>query len=85
MPDIKSVRSTLEAHGQGHLLRYYDDLAPPQAAALLDQLAEKGRLVIPEGKFLQELVVYEKLKGEIKRREVISVRFVPMTGRAEKQ
>jgi len=52
---------------------------------LLDQLADKGRLVIPEGKFLQELVVYEKLKGEIKRRQVISVRFVPMTGRAEKQ
>ena len=39
MPDIKSVRSTLEAHGQGHLLRYYDDLAPPQAATLLDQIA----------------------------------------------
>ena len=52
---------------------------------LLDQLAEEGRLVIPEGKFLQELVVYEKHKGEIKRQEVISVRFVPMTGRAEKQ
>ncbi len=52
---------------------------------LLDQLAEEGRLVIPEGKFLQELVVYEKRKGKISRREVISVRFVPMTGRAEKQ
>ena len=52
---------------------------------LLDQLADNGRLVIPEGKFLQELVVYEKLKGETRRREVIPVRFVPMTGRAEKQ
>ncbi|MBN2287952.1 MAG: protein-L-isoaspartate(D-aspartate) O-methyltransferase [Candidatus Glassbacteria bacterium] len=52
---------------------------------LLDQLADGGRLVIPEGRFLQELVVYEKHEGEVKRREVISVRFVPMTGRAEKQ
>jgi len=52
---------------------------------LLDQLKEGGRLVIPEGRFAQELVVYEKVGGEIKRREVIPVRFVPMTGRAEKQ
>ena len=60
--------------------------APKQVPQpLLDQLAENGQLVIPEGRFLQELVVYEKRKGKIERREVISVRFVPMTGRAEKQ
>ncbi len=50
---------------------------------LLDQLAEGGRLVVPEGKFSQDLVVYEKLNGETKRRKVIPVRFVPMTGKAE--
>jgi len=52
---------------------------------LLDQLKDGGRLVVPEGKFYQDLVVYEKVKNRIKRREVIPVRFVPMTGRAEKQ
>jgi protein-L-isoaspartate(D-aspartate) O-methyltransferase len=50
---------------------------------LLDQLAEGGRLVVPEGKYNQDLVVYEKLNGETKRRKVIPVRFVPMTGKAE--
>ena len=39
MPEIESVRPTLEACGQGHLLRYYDELGPSQAAAMLDQLA----------------------------------------------
>jgi len=52
---------------------------------LLDQLKNGGRLVVPEGKFYQDLVVYEKIQNQIKRREVIPVRFVPMTGRAEKQ
>jgi len=48
---------------------------------LLEQLKDGGRLVVPEGKFYQDLVVYEKVDGQIKRREVIPVRFVPMTGR----
>jgi protein-L-isoaspartate(D-aspartate) O-methyltransferase len=59
--------------------------APEKAPQpLLDQLADGGLLVIPEGKFLQELVVYEKRMEKMNRREVLSVRFVPMTGRAEK-
>jgi protein-L-isoaspartate(D-aspartate) O-methyltransferase len=52
---------------------------------LLDQLKEGGRLVIPEGRVFQELVVYEKHQGRIERRKVIPVRFVPMTGEAEKE
>ena len=52
---------------------------------LLDQLKDKGRLVVPEGRFYQDLVVYEKNGDQIKRHDVIPVRFVPMTGRAEKQ
>ena len=50
---------------------------------LLDQLAEGGRLVVPEGRYNQDLVVYEKTGGKTNRREVIPVRFVPMTGKAE--
>ncbi len=51
---------------------------------LLDQLAEGGRLVVPEGRHLQELVLYTRKGGKVVRREIIPVRFVPMTGRAEK-
>ncbi|MCE5271138.1 protein-L-isoaspartate(D-aspartate) O-methyltransferase [bacterium] len=51
---------------------------------LLDQLAEAGRLVVPEGRHLQELVLYTRKGGKVARREIIPVRFVPMTGRAEK-
>jgi protein-L-isoaspartate(D-aspartate) O-methyltransferase len=52
---------------------------------LQDQLAEGGKLVIPVGETheVQELVLIEKEKGELVRREVIPVRFVPMTGMAE--
>ncbi|MBN1355012.1 protein-L-isoaspartate(D-aspartate) O-methyltransferase [bacterium] len=50
---------------------------------LLDQMAEGGRLVIPVGKFWQELKVLEKKEGKIRERDVIPVRFVPMTGEAE--
>ncbi len=47
---------------------------------LVDQLAEGGRMVIPVGKFVQELVLLEKTGGKIRKRSVTSVRFVPMVG-----
>ena len=51
---------------------------------LLDQLAPGGRLVIPVGRFSQELLLAEKLPdGTIRRRSVIAVSFVPMTGEAQ--
>jgi protein-L-isoaspartate(D-aspartate) O-methyltransferase len=49
---------------------------------LLDQLVTGGRLVMPIGDFYQELVVVTNQEG-IKKRRVIPVRFVPMTGRIE--
>jgi protein-L-isoaspartate(D-aspartate) O-methyltransferase len=52
---------------------------------LLDQLADGGRLVVPEGRYNQDLVVYEKTGGRTQRRSVIPVRFVPMTGKAEEK
>ena len=46
---------------------------------LKDQLAEGGRLVIPVGKrFSQKLVLLTKEKGEIKKKDIMAVRFVPM-------
>ena len=37
--DIASARRMLSAHGQSHLLRFYDELAPPQQHLLLQQIA----------------------------------------------
>jgi protein-L-isoaspartate(D-aspartate) O-methyltransferase len=52
---------------------------------LVDQLKEGGRLVIPVGDFFQELIVITKTKTGIQKRTSIPVRFVPMTGEAEKR
>ncbi|MBN1568366.1 MAG: protein-L-isoaspartate(D-aspartate) O-methyltransferase [Acidobacteria bacterium] len=50
---------------------------------LLDQLSDGGRMIIPLGRFSQELVIFEKEKSKIRRRSTIGVRFVPMTGQAQ--
>jgi len=53
---------------------------------LIEQLASGGRMIVPVGKFFQELVLVEKTKnGRIKKKNVLPVRFVPMTGEAENQ
>jgi protein-L-isoaspartate(D-aspartate) O-methyltransferase len=60
--------------------------APPQIPQpLLDQLAVGGRLVAPVGEGIQDLVVVERTATELKRRTVIPVRFVPMTGEAQRR
>jgi protein-L-isoaspartate(D-aspartate) O-methyltransferase len=47
---------------------------------LIDQLSPDGRLVIPVGKFFQQLLVIEKQKdGSVTKRSVAPVAFVPMT------
>jgi protein-L-isoaspartate(D-aspartate) O-methyltransferase len=58
------------------------DRIPP---ALLDQLAPGGRMVIPVGSFFQELKVLSKdSNGKITEKDILPVRFVPMTGEIEK-
>ncbi len=49
--------------------------------ALVEQLADRGRMVIPLGSFYQELKLIEKQNNEIKIRSIIPVRFVPMRQR----
>lgn len=49
---------------------------------LIAQLREGGRLVIPVGEGFQELKLGEKKNGEFTVRDIIPVRFVPMTGMA---
>jgi protein-L-isoaspartate(D-aspartate) O-methyltransferase len=46
--------------------------------ALVEQLAEGGRMVLPVGVGIQELVLLEKKDGKVLERHVTSVRFVPM-------
>ena len=59
------------------------DHIPP---ALIDQLAPGGHLVLPVGEYEQELVDVEKRPdGSVIKRNVIPVRFVPMTGESERR
>ena len=51
---------------------------------LVDQLKLGGKMVIPVGRFLQELLVITKTEHGIQTREVAGVRFVPMIGEVEK-
>ena len=54
--------------------------------ALVEQLAVEGRMVIPVGRYIQELLVLEKQQdGTMRRKSVAPVRFVPMTGEAQKR
>ncbi|MCL5670238.1 MAG: protein-L-isoaspartate(D-aspartate) O-methyltransferase [Acidobacteria bacterium] len=52
---------------------------------LLDQLAPGGRLLVPVGKDVQTLVRVRRTAKGFKPEELLGVRFVPMTGEAEKK
>ena len=55
--------------------------SPSVPQPLLDQLAEGGRLLIPEGDLeTQHLMIYTRRAGRVERREVAPVRFVPLIG-----
>jgi protein-L-isoaspartate(D-aspartate) O-methyltransferase len=59
--------------------------APTVPEPLLDQLAEKGRLVMPVGAFqgFQTLELITRNKDKFERKRITGVRFVPMTGKVE--
>ena len=53
--------------------------SPPRIPQrLIDQLADGGVLVAPEGEFSQELVTIKKSNGKISKKTITYVRFVPM-------
>lgn len=58
------------------------DRIPP---ALLEQLRVGGRLVIPRGEVLQDLILARKTEHGIEEENLGAVRFVPMTGEAKKK
>lgn len=49
--------------------------------ALVDQLAIGGKMVIPVGTNIQEMVVITKTKKGVTEKRTMPVRFVPMTGK----
>ncbi|TET98172.1 MAG: protein-L-isoaspartate(D-aspartate) O-methyltransferase [Candidatus Stahlbacteria bacterium] len=53
-----------------------EEIPPP----LIEQLAIGGRLVIPVGEYYQNLMFVTKDSTGITKRNIIPVRFVPMTG-----
>jgi|SRR6185436_15494021 len=61
--------------------------APPEVPKpLLDQLKVGGRIVLPLGEVWQELQVLTKRgDGTFDRQKVLPVRFVPMTGEAQRE
>ena len=59
--------------------------APPSIPQpLLDQVAVGGRLVAPVGRSYQQLVVITRTETGYERRSLLPVRFVPMTGEAQR-
>ena len=51
---------------------------------LVDQLAEGGRMILPVGRSAQDLVRIRNTDAGIVKEQVLPVRFVPMTGEAER-
>lgn len=51
--------------------------------ALVNQLREGGRMIVPVGKYSQRLVILRKEKGSVRRENDLPVRFVPMVGGSE--
>jgi protein-L-isoaspartate(D-aspartate) O-methyltransferase len=60
--------------------------APPAIPQpLIDQLKVGGRMVVPVGSFVQDLLLLTKTSTGVQKRTVAPVRFVPMTGEAQQQ
>ena len=53
-------------------------------APLIQQLAVGGRMIVPVGSAVQELVLLTRTAAGIERERVLPVRFVPMTGEAQR-
>ncbi|MBI2195405.1 MAG: protein-L-isoaspartate(D-aspartate) O-methyltransferase [Planctomycetes bacterium] len=51
---------------------------------LVDQLAVGGRMILPVGDMVQELILITRDESGAHEKRLMGVRFVPMTGEAEK-
>jgi len=59
--------------------------APRIPQPLVDQLKPGGRMVIPVGEFSQELMLITRDEDEVIKKNIIPVRFVPMTGEVQEK
>jgi protein-L-isoaspartate(D-aspartate) O-methyltransferase len=60
--------------------------APPEIPEpLKEQLVLGGRLVVPVGRFAQDLIVLTRTADGFESERVTAVRFVPMTGEAQER
>lgn len=59
--------------------------AAPEAVpeGLLDQLKVGGRMVVPVGSYIQDLLLLSKTPEGVAERQIVPVRFVPMIGRRD--
>lgn len=64
------------------LLTAAPDHIPPE---LFNQLKEGGSMILPVGDVIQELVLVKKENGKMVKKILDQVRFVPMTGEAQKK
>ena len=73
---------TLGAPGDGPFDAIIVTAAAPEVPpALLEQLADGGRMVIPVGpRFSQELLRVRKTAGRVERETLLGCRFVPLIG-----
>jgi protein-L-isoaspartate(D-aspartate) O-methyltransferase len=55
--------------------------APEIPPPLLEQLAIGGRLIIPVGRGVEDLVLVRRTETGYERQVILQVRFVPLTGR----
>ena len=85
--DVRTGNGYLGWPEQAPFPRIIVTAAPPEIPqALIDQLAVGGRMVLPVGEVDQEIVVVTKTEtGALKQEELIPVRFVPMTGTAQRR
>jgi len=55
--------------------------APSVPEPLLNQIADRGRMLVPVGtRDDQQLVMYSRANGQLERKEIGTVRFVPLVG-----
>jgi len=60
--------------------------APPEVPRpLIEQLSPGGRLIAPVGEVSQELVLIERRVTGLEQQKILPVRFVPMTGEAQRR
>jgi protein-L-isoaspartate(D-aspartate) O-methyltransferase len=60
---------------------YVTCAAPDIPQKLIDQLKENGKLMIPVGRMLSQLILVEKIEGKIKKTDLGGCAFVPLIGK----